>query len=414
MFRRVFVSSRKPRGAAPESLSGGRNSFPTRHSRRVRTLLLGAAMTLSLIPRAGSALAAPSAVHQNKPVLGTLVLQGSMNSSADISLAGAFSVGETTNLEWDLPLPTSVQVSGHTQQVTPSFTFDVPPTSSQDLTDDQGKAVRRFHWDTPPSNTVIHVTEKLHAEVTSTLQPFTNAAAFPLGAVPADVAPYLVVTPDLKLPDSVSSLITSFKSGKTTERQVVEAVANWVAVQVRYDPARTNGPFQASWILANHTAACRGYANIMAALLRRLGIPAQTQFGWVLGGVLNMPGPSHGNATLDWAQGTSVDLHTWLNVWFPDTGWTPFDPQSEKFFVDPRHIALFTNVDASTGLVMGGWTADQSDDNASPTGASLSNGDIEIIPGNGASTDATAHIVDSFHLKFRHINHDVAGLMFSR
>jgi len=178
--------------------------------------------------------------------------------------------------------------------------------------------------------------------------------------------------------------------------------------------ARTNGPFQASWILANHTVACRGYANIMTALLRRLGIPDQTQFGWVLGGALNMPGPSHGKATLDWAQGTSADLHTWLNVWFPGTGWTPFDPQSEKFFVDPRHVALFTNVDASTGLVMGGWTADQSDDNASPTGAPLSNGDIEIIPGNGASNEAKARVVDSFHLTFRHLNHDVAGLMFSR
>lgn len=43
--------------------------------------------------------------------------------------------------------------------------------------------------------------------------------------------------------------------------------------------ARINGPFQASWIVANHSASCRGYANIMAALLRRLGIPAQTQFG---------------------------------------------------------------------------------------------------------------------------------------
>ncbi len=414
MFSRVFVAARTPRGAAPENLSGGRNSYPRRNGRRARTLLLGAAMALSLMPRAASALAAPSAAHQSKSVMGTLVLQGSMNSSADITMAGAFSVGETTNLEWDLPLPSSVQISGHTQQVTSSFTFDVPPTSFQDVTDDQGQAVRRFHWDTPPSHTVIHVTEKLHAEVTTTLQPFTNAAAFPLGAVPAEVAPYLVVTPDLKLPDSVNSLITSFKSGKTTERQVVEAVANWVAVQVHYDPARINGPFQASWILANHSASCRGYANIMAALLRRLGIPAQTQFGWVLSGVLNLPGPSHGNAALARTEGTSVDLHTWLNVWFPDTGWTPFDPQSEKFFVDPRHIALFTNVDASTGLVLGGWTSDQSDDNASPTGALLSNGDVEMIPGNGASTDAKAHVVDSFHLKFRHLNHDVAGIMFSR
>jgi len=41
-------------------------------------------------------------------------------------------------------------------------------------------AVRRFHWDTPPSNTVIHVTEKLHAEVITSLQPFTNVAAFHL------------------------------------------------------------------------------------------------------------------------------------------------------------------------------------------------------------------------------------------
>jgi hypothetical protein len=97
----------------------------------------------------------------------------------------------------------------------------------------------------------------------------------------------------------------------------------------------------------------------------------------------------------------------------PDAGWVPVDPQREKFFVDSHHFAFFSSIDAGRPAT-GAWSADYYGD-ASPTGAALPNGDVEIVPGDDISSTVTVHAADSVHATLRGFKHDVQGvLLFSR
>jgi hypothetical protein len=37
--------------------------------------------------------------------------------------------------------------------------------------------------------------------------------------------------------------------------------------------------------------------------------------------------------------------HSWIEIWFPDLGWTPFDPQQTELFVSNRYIRVEIGVD---------------------------------------------------------------------
>ncbi|MCA1596824.1 MAG: transglutaminase domain-containing protein [Chloroflexi bacterium] len=395
---------------------------------------------------------APTATPEPKLLYGTVQLSGTMKSTVSMTMTGAFSVGKMENFEWDLPIPGTqdkpglIQLNGYTEQVidqagnpaaAPQFTFSadgrtaaqVEPTSFHDITTSDGHLVRRFHWDSPPDNTVLKVTETLNATISIDMTPFKSTASFPMAAssIPADVKPFLELNPTLDLGTSADAVLPQLSSSSTSEQSVVQAAADWVASNTTYNAKAANGPFDASWVLTNHIATCRGYDDILAGLLRKLGIPAQVQYGWVSAAPEVFPAPNSKTTTFNWSDPGSVgELHTWLNVWFPDSGWVPFDPQAEKFFVDARHIGLFTNIDAGDASLdwFGQWKGSSIGD-ISPTGPSLSSSDpnvFEYLPAdgfmsqvgfqkfNGVDTPTT-----DYNLKFVSMKPDLTNLiMFSR
>jgi hypothetical protein len=345
---------------------------------------------------------------------GTLVLHGNLTSVAKVSMQGAFSVGNAHNLHWDLPRLTSVHENGYTEQLDAlSYTFDVQPDSFSD-TQDGGHAARQFVWRHPPAGTVIHVTEMFRATVHSNLSPFHSTAAYPLRGIGPEAASYLTVTPWVQLPAGVQPFLDRFTAGQTSERTVVAAVVNWVAAHTTYDDRMQGRHISAQQVLRSHRAICLGYANLATGILRALGIPVRTEFGWVAAGELKLPGPHHGSSYIQWAvPGTAGALHAWLSVYFPDAGWVPVDPQREKFFVDSHHFAFFSNIDAGHPTT-GAWSADYYGD-ASPTGAALPDGSVETVPGDGISSAVTVHTADRVNATLHRFKHDVRGvLLFSR
>jgi Transglutaminase-like superfamily len=335
---------------------------------------------------------------------GTLVLSGVMSSRAGISLSGAFSVGHAHDLDWDLMVPTSLTQNGYREDVrSVSFAFSVPPDSSQNFLQ-PGGAVRRFHWHEPPANTVITVRERLDITVTSDLSPFHSRAAYPLDAPPPDVAVYLLITSALKLPTAVVPLLDRFAAAGKRETTVVNAVANWVAAHTSYQ-VEAERYATAAWALSHHRADCRGYTNLMAALLRRLGIPAQVEYGVVSGLPITLKLRGGRVRTVRWsATGKATAVHVWLNVYFPDAGWVPFDPQREKFFVDSRHFGFMAILDA-TDVSVGRWMS-RVVDSLSPTGVPLANGAIEIVPGDGTGGEMAIKNRDDLRVRVRAIRKD--------
>jgi hypothetical protein len=342
---------------------------------------------------------------------GTVLLRGKLGSTLHLTLHGAFSVGHAHNLSWDLLRASSLKVRGYREKVLAEhFHFSVRPQSHQDLTE-YGVSIRRFTWTDPPANTVIRVTVKRTIRVTTPLRKFYTHTAYPLSSVPADVQPYLQVTPSLKLSASQRSFVRGLVGTRRSERKVVNRVANWVASHLHYDASLAGGPYNASWVLTNRRATCQGYASLMAGMLRVLGIPSQVVYGWVSSKPLTVrSGGSY--QTVSWAAGSTGDFHDWLNVYFPGEGWVAFDPQREKFFVDTRHYGLLTAVDASDP-VLGAYMAD-SVGNYAVTGRTLSNGGPEAVPEDG-SLAARVREQDAATLHVSSIVHDVhAVTLFAR
>jgi Transglutaminase-like superfamily len=345
---------------------------------------------------------------------GTLILHGSLTSVATISMTGAFSVGNAHNLQWSLPRVTSLQENGYSEQFDAvTYTFDIQPDSFSDLEVD-GRAIRRFLWTDPPANKVIHVTQTLRATVRSDLSPLHSTAVYPMRGVAPAAASFVQMTPMVQLPSGLRPLLRSLTAGKHTEQAVVAAVVNWVAAHTAYGGDTTDHAATAKAVLVSHRAICRGYDNVTTGILRALGIPVRTEFGWVSSGQFNLPGPNHGTSYIRWAvPGSAGEAHAWLSVYFPDVGWVPIDPQREKFFVDSHHFAFFSAMDAGNPRT-GAWSADYYG-TESPTGTPLPDGNIEIVPGDGVSSRVTVHAVDAVHATLTAFQHDVHGvLLFSR
>lgn len=62
---------------------------------------------------------------------------------------------------------------------------------------------------------------------------------------------------------------------------------------------------------------CEHYATSMALLLRSLGIPARLVTGFL---------PGEWNEFGKYYTVRQSDAHAWVEVWFPESGWFPFDP----------------------------------------------------------------------------------------
>lgn len=365
---------------------------------------------------AGVQAGALRAIPHGAPVFtagnGTVLLRGSLRSTSTITMRGAFSVGHAQNLSWDLLRATGMRVGGYHEKVlSETFSFNVQPDSSQDLTVD-GTPVRRFTWNRPPANTVITVTVRRVIRVLSPLKKFKNSASYPLSSVPSDVQPYLQITPSLKLSSSQGAFVRRLVGHQTSEKMVVKKVANWVASHMRYDASLVNGPYDASWVLTHRRGTCQGYASLMAGMLRTLGVPSQVVYGWVSSAPITVRS-GRASEAIEWAQrGTPGAFHDWLNVYFPGTGWVSFDPQREKYFSDIRHYALLRQVDASDPT-MGRWTADTVQ-GQSATGRSLPNGIYEAVPEDGSYTPRESQH-DSLQLHVHSVIHDVKAVtLFAR
>ena len=76
--------------------------------------------------------------------------------------------------------------------------------------------------------------------------------------------------------------------------------------------------------LSVRQGTCSEYANVLIAVMRAGGVPARFASGYFAGG---------------------ETYHAWAEVYLPDTGWLPVDPQMGAYGVSNQHIKLFEGVD---------------------------------------------------------------------
>ena len=91
-----------------------------------------------------------------------------------------------------------------------------------------------------------------------------------------------------------------------------------------YVPGSTTAESPIEAILGTGRGVCQDYAHVMAAILRRWGIPCRYVSGYL--------------APAD-RQVTRGESHAWVEGWFPGTGWIGFDPTNDTEG-DERHVRI--------------------------------------------------------------------------
>ena len=174
---------------------------------------------------------------------------------------------------------------------------------------------------------------------TTALETIETKAPFPLTTVAREFRDYLGATEQVQSDHPrIRSLAGELTKGVATEFDAVQRLISWVVDHVSY----VSPPLQydAVYALESGKGNCQNFSHLSAALLRASGIPVRIINGITLNRPLDVAW-QQGVMTLKMGQGR----HSWIEVWFPDLGWVPFDPQNSVLFVSSRFIRVEVGVD---------------------------------------------------------------------
>ena len=166
-----------------------------------------------------------------------------------------------------------------------------------------------------------------------------TSAPYPLESIPGEIRYYLKATDQVQSEDSrIRELSGELVRDVNTEYDAVERILTFVVDSIHYvtPPAR----YDAVYSLESNRGNCQNFSHLSAALMRAAGIPVRIVNGVTLNKPLDIKREA-GVITFKMGQGR----HSWIEVWFPDLGWIPFDPQQTAMFVSNRFIRIEVGAD---------------------------------------------------------------------
>jgi transglutaminase-like putative cysteine protease len=170
----------------------------------------------------------------------------------------------------------------------------------------------------------------------------------------------------LQLPDIITSetraLAQQIAQDMPTPYDKVVAVREHLKANYPYDfnppPQTPNSDAVHDFLFTAKRGVCEHYVSAMVVMLRTLGIPARLVSGF---------GAGTYNAVTNYYEVRANDAHAWVEVYFPEAGWIPFDP-TPGWNGDPQSgpvqrwvfSGLFENVQLPSiplGEILGGGLA---------------------------------------------------------
>ena len=149
--------------------------------------------------------------------------------------------------------------------------------------------------------------------------PAAALASAPLPPVTRHLESYLELPADL--PQRDRDLAAKIVAGSTGEEDAVERVQAWLRANTRYDltvPREPPGVDAVDHFLFDtRRGFCEHIASAMAILLRADGIPTRIVTGY---------GPGDRNPLTGYWEVRQSDAHAWVEVYYPNAGWLPYDP----------------------------------------------------------------------------------------
>jgi hypothetical protein len=281
----------------------------------------------------------------------TLVVEGKLDGVVTVKKNVRFSSDQTlSTFTYQFSVPSIYDNAGNVQRLDNFQVSAIPqPTEAKETTDQYGNRSRKLIWHKLQDD--VQVSISYTTGITATISPRTSRAPFPLTAVPESEQRFLRPT---KLVQSdapeVITLAGELTAGATTQHQAVSAILTHVADAIKY----TYNPkqYDALFGLTTGTGNCQNFSHLAVALLRASGIPARVSIGQTLKDKWKIPLDNKGSSLV---QGMGEGLHAWIEVWYPDLGWLPCDPQMSRLFTSTRHIKFGHGLDANDVLEY--WSA---------------------------------------------------------
>lgn len=306
----------------------------------------------------------------------TLVVEGKLDGVVTVKKTVSFSADQSlSQFTYQFSVPSIYDNAGNVQRLDNFQVSATPqPTEAKETTDQYGNRSRKLIWNKLQGDAQVSISYT--TGITATISPRTSRAPFPLNTVPKGEQNFLKRS---KLAQSnapqVIELAGELTAGATTEHQAVNAILTHVAdaIKYQYNPKQ----FDALFGLTTGTGNCQNFSHLAVALLRASGIPARVSIGQTLKDKWKIPLDNKGSSLV---QGMGEGLHAWIEVWYPDLGWLPCDPQMSRLFTSTRHIKFGHGLDASDVLEY--WSA------------------APVVPRMSESLEA-AYSTDTVDLRFR-------------
>ncbi|MDK9717312.1 MAG: transglutaminase-like domain-containing protein [Trichlorobacter sp.] len=271
----------------------------------------------------------------------TLVLEGNLDGAIAMRQSMEFSVnkGTVSSFSFKFALPATFTTRTVSQRVDGlDIALSPQPTSSTVETDRFGNKFQRVSWNDVSQD--IRVNLSYTANVHTQLTDMASKTAFPLGNLASKESLYLQHTDMVQGDSAIKSLARQLTSGAQNEYEAVSAIINWVTDNIEYT---FNPPqYDASYTLSTKSGNCQNFAHLSIALLRSSGIPARIVGGITLKEAWKVPIDAKNSIVQSMGQGG----HAWLEVYFPDLGWLPYDPQQSRQFTSSRHIKQTHGLDS--------------------------------------------------------------------
>jgi len=219
----------------------------------------------------------------------------------------------------------------------PRLDFTPPPSQRKESRDKRGNRTVVTVWDNPaqPIDASLRFTAR-NKTVLSTLE---STAPFPPAGLPSDARDYLGASAQVQSNDpSIRAKASELMQGVRTEFDAVQRVLTWVVDHMHY--VTPPEAYDALYSFRSGKGNCQNYSHLAAALLRPSGIPVRIVNGVTLKEPFSAR-TAEGEFTFKLGQGR----HSWIEVYFPDLGWVPLDPQQTELYVSNRFIRIEVGLD---------------------------------------------------------------------
>ena len=188
--------------------------------------------------------------------------------------------------------------------------------------------------------------------IEANLEPLNSKAPFPISSqlLPAEMRYFLQAEKDIPAnEENISAEAKKIVRGSSTVQEAVSAIFHWIVDNHTYDAGR-NTLQDGRSVFYSKRGSCVGYTNLSIAMLRSMGIPARYAHGYL------PPGYEWGISKKYWGvQISGGGYHAWVEVYYPDVGWTFSDLLHSKNFVDPFHVLRYIDgIDLNPRSIQGG------------------------------------------------------------